>query len=302
MRFGAYLPTFWDDYGTSSMHVAIEEAAKAAEALGYDAVWANDEIIKPGTLDPGQIIEPLVTLASLVHLVPHIKLGTSILVLPQRNAILVAKQAAALDLLSGHRLILGVGIGHRPEEFALLGADFASRGAATDEAIEVMQTLWREPIASYGGRFHHFEEVSMPPHPPDGGPPIWIGGDTRASIRRAARCGSGWLPFNWELDALRSGVTSLRELTRGRPCPTIGNVFPLRIERPDEPATVRSTTPWAPRSFAGSPDAIAQHLDLYRQVGLDYAQCGFESENLDDLLRQMRLFAERVAPQFAEAD
>jgi probable F420-dependent oxidoreductase len=305
MRFGAFLPTYWDDYRDSSMHVAIEEAAKAAAALGYDGVWANDQVILPaaprGTLAGVHVIEPLVTLATLVHLVPRIKLGTCVLVLPQRNAILVAKQAAALHLLSGHRLILGVGIGHRAEEFALLGADFASRGAATDEAIEVMQTLWREPIASYGGRFHHFEEVSMPPHPPDGGPPIWIGGDTRASIRRAARYGSGWLPFNWELDAFRSGVTVLRDLTQGRPCPTVGNVFYFRLERPDEPATIRSTTPWMPESVAGSPDAIAQHIDAYRRAGLEYALCGFEAEDLDDLLRQMRLFAERVAPRFTDA-
>ncbi len=176
MQFGTFLPTFWDDYGSGSMRVAIEEAALVAEALGYDGIWANDKVNTPsaarGTLDGGQAIEPLVTLASLVHHVPRLKLGIAVLVLPQRNTILVAKQAAALHLLSEQRLILGVGIGHRAEDFALLGADFASRAASTDEAIEVMQTLWREPIASYHGRFHHFEQVSMPPHPPDGGPPI----------------------------------------------------------------------------------------------------------------------------------
>jgi probable F420-dependent oxidoreductase len=306
MRFGAFLPTCWDDYGTNPIHVAIEAAATAAEALGYDAVWANDQIVNPaaaarGTLAGGQVIEPLVTLAALVHLVPRLKLGTSVLVLPQRDPILVAKQAAALHLLSGGRLILGVGIGHRAEEFALLGADFVNRAAVTDEAIEVLNLLWREPVARYQGRFHQFGDAALPPHPTGGGPPIWIGGNTAGAIRRAARYGSGWLPMIMDLDAMRSGVTMLRELTSERQPPTMGNVFYFRIKKPDEPAVVRSMTPWMPTPFAGSPDDVAQHLEQYRRAGLEYALCIFESEDVDDLVRQMRIFGEQVAPQFVEA-
>jgi probable F420-dependent oxidoreductase len=306
MRFGAFLPTYWDDYGESPIHVAINGAALAAEALGYDGVWANDQMINPaaagrGTLAGAQVIEPLVTLATLVHLVPRLTLGVAVLILPQRNAILVAKQAAALHLLSQHRLILGVGIGHRAEEFEILGANFGQRAAMTDEVIAVIQTLWREPIARYHGQFHNFDAVTMTPRPTDDGPPIWIGGNSAGAIRRAAKYGSGWLPYGMDLAALRVGVASLRELTRERQCPTIANVFYFRIEKLDEPAVVQSTTPWMDARFAGSPDAIAQHLEEYRQAGLDYALCAFESEDLDDLLRQMRIFAEQVAPQFADA-
>ena len=305
MRFGAFLPTYWDDYGESPIHVAINGAALAAEALGYDGVWANDTMIIPASKRgmPGyeQVIEPLITLASLIHLVPRLSLGIAVLVLPQRNSILVAKQAAALHLLSQQRLILGVGIGWRAEEFALLGANFADRAAVTGEAIEVLQTLWREPIARYHGRFHDFDEVSMAPHLTDGGPPIWIGGNGPRIIRQAAKYGSGWLPFVMDLDAFHSGVTMLRELTRERQSPTMANVFYYRITKPDEPAVVQSTTPGMPTPFAGSPDAIARHLEEYRQAGLDYALCAFESEDLDDLLRQMRIFAEQVMPQFADA-
>jgi probable F420-dependent oxidoreductase len=305
MRFGAFLPTYWDHYGSSPIHVAINGAALAAEALGYEGVWANDLVINPaaarrGTLAGGQVIEPLVTLASLVHLVPRLTLGTNILVLPQRHPFLVAKQAAALHLLSEGRLVLGVGIGHRAEEFALLGADFANRAAATDEAIEVLQALWREPVARYHGQFHYFDDVRLTPRPPDGGPPIWVGGDSPGAIRRTARHGSGWLPMLVDLDAFRSSVAALRELTRDRRCPTVAHTFYFRIEKPNEPGAVRSTTPWMPESFAGSRDAIAQHLEEYRRAGLEYGLCAFESEDLDDLLRQMRIFAEQVMPQLEQ--
>ncbi len=94
-------------------------------------------------------------------------------------------------------------------------------------------------------------------------------------------------------------MTVLRDLTRVRPCPIIANVFYVRIEKADEPGPVRSTTPWMPPPFAGNPDAIIEHLDAFRQACLEYALCGFESEDLNDLLRQMRLFAEEVAPQLA---
>ena len=138
--------------GPASIGVAIEEAATGGRGAGLRGGLGQRRgdpapRRRRGTVEGGQVIEPLVTLATLVHLVPRLTLGTAVLVLPQRNAILVAKQAAALHLLSGGRLVLGVGIGWRAEEFALLGADFAHRAAATDEAIEVLRTLWREPVA-----------------------------------------------------------------------------------------------------------------------------------------------------------
>ena len=165
MRFGAFLPSFWGDYGASSVGVAVAEAARAAVDLRYEGVWVNDVVIMPAVArkpgDATRSVEPLVTLASLVHLAPRVTLGTAVLVLPQRHPVLVAKQTADLHLLSGGRLILGVGIGHRPAEFALLGADYAHRAAATDEGIEILRTLWREPVADYQGRYHRLDGANM---------------------------------------------------------------------------------------------------------------------------------------------
>lgn len=305
MQFGAHLPTYWTDYGPSNMRVAIEEAAKAAEALGYAALWTNDSVMVPsGFRFPGkdadnlQVIEPLITLATLVHLVPRIKLGISVLVLPQRNAIIVAKQVAALDLLSESRLILGVGVGWRAEEFKLLNADFERRGAVTDEAIEVMRTLWRDPVASFHGQFYDFSDALFLPKPVGGGPPLWVGGNTAAAIRRAARIGDAWIPYGPGLDEFKAGVASLRELTVGRRCPMIAAEMNLRIDNPGKPAGPTKSS-WSQIIFTGSPEAIVQFLDQYRQAGLEYVICSFESEGVDDLLRQMRIFAEQIAPQFA---
>ena len=306
MQFAAQLPTFWTDFGTSNMRVAIEETAKAAEALGYTAVWANDTVIVPSNfrhqgheLDNYQVIEPLVTLSTLVHLVPNIKLGVSVLVLPQRNAIIVAKQAAALDLLSESRLILGVGSGWRAEEFKMLNADFVRRGAVTDEAIEVMRTLWRDPVASFHGQFYDFTDAWFDPKPVGDGPPIWVGGNTAAAIRRVARVGDAWIPWGPELDEFKAGVASLLELTTGRKRPLIAAEMNFRINRPGTPAGSTKSR-HIPICCAGSPDKISDYLEQYRQAGLEYVLCLFESEGVDDLLRQMHIFAEHIAPQFAE--
>ena len=130
MQFGAFLPTYWTEYRDRSLPAAVADVARAADALGYDSVWANDHVLaSPQHASLGHIIEPLITLASLVHLVPRLHLGTSVLVLPQRHAIIVAKQAAALDILSQGRLILGIGSGWMEEEFRLLQANFAQRCA-----------------------------------------------------------------------------------------------------------------------------------------------------------------------------
>lgn len=305
MRFHAFLPTYWDDYGSSSIEAAITAAAGAAAEFAYEGVWANDVLVFPSVVRrlglQQQNLEPLVTLASLVHLVPGLTLGTSVVVLPMRDPILVAKQAATLHVLSGGRCVLGVGIGWREYEFEVLGADFAQRAAVTDEAIELMQTLWREPSASFHGRFHQFEGVFQAPRPPDGGPPIWIGGNTPPAIRRTARLGSGWLASFLELEEFRSRVALLRQLTEGRDALSIANMLHVRVERPDEPKTLRSTTPWLQGAFTGNADAVADHIGRYADAGLDHALIVFESEGVGDLLRQMQTFAEQVIPRFARS-
>jgi len=293
MTFGVHLPTSWADYGTSNVRTAIVDTAQAAEALGYAGVWANDTVVvSPEHAWAGHVIEPLITLASLVNLTPHLKLGTSVLVVPQRNIFLVAKQVAALDVLSEGRLILGMGVGWREDEFAFMKADFEHRHAMTDEAIEVLRVLWREPVASFHGQFYEFSDALLFPKPVQGSLPLWMGGNKLSAIRRAAQFGDAWVPWGIDLDDFRVGVASLRELSKDRRCPTIAAEMYVRVDEPSKPGESESA------HIEGTPDAIARTLDQYQQAGLEYLICGFKADGVDDLLRQMRVFAEQIAPQF----
>ena len=184
--------------------------AEAAERLGFDSVWATDHALMSyeresqypyghsGTeiaLNPGiGWLEPLSALSFVAARTERVGLGTSVLVLPYRNPVLVA-QAATLHLLSGDRLILGVGAGWMREEFEALGLDPAERGARTDEYLAVLRTLWRDDPASFEGRFVSFEDVVLGLPPRDSAPPLWVGGNTRAALRRALRHGDGWHGF-----------------------------------------------------------------------------------------------------------
>jgi probable F420-dependent oxidoreductase len=294
MRFGVQLPTYWQDYGTRDAAGAVVEAAQTAEAAGYASVWCNDHVIsgrdQPGM---GHILEPLITLASLIHLTPRLTLGTSVLVLPQRNAIVVAKQVAALDVLSGGRCVLGVGVGWNAPEFAMLNADFDQRGAIGDEAIELMRTLWRAPLASHAGDHYKVEQAHFFPKPPRGAVPIWIGGNTAPAIRRAARLGDAWSPYGIAPDAFAAGVSALRAAVQvegqaegqGREMPLLAAHLMIHLGE-------------ARRGHVqGTPAHVAAVLRQYQTAGLAYLICGFEADSLADYLRQVRVFAEQVIPQ-----
>jgi probable F420-dependent oxidoreductase len=131
---------------------------------------------------------------------------TGVLVLPQRQAVLVAKQAAEVDILSGGRLRLGVGVGWIPTEFAALGADYGNRGARSEEQIAVLRALWTEPVVTFEGRWHRIEASGISPLPVQRPIPIWIGGMAEAALRRAGRLGDGWFPLDIPPDDTARGM------------------------------------------------------------------------------------------------
>ena len=224
MKIGVALPTVGLDHGPE----LLLPVAEAAERLGYDSVWATDHALmsharkseypygRSGTeiaMTPGMgWLEPLATLSFVAARTERVRLGTSVLVLPYRNPLLVASQAATLHLLSGDRLVLGVGAGWMREEFEALGLDPAERGARTDEGMQVMRTLWRDDPASFEGRFFAFRDVVLGVPPRDSEPPLWVGGNTRPALRRALRHGDGWHGFEVypeDMAGIRDTLTEL---------------------------------------------------------------------------------------------
>jgi probable F420-dependent oxidoreductase len=220
MRIGVSLPNVGIDHGKET----LLPVAEAAERLGFDSVWAAHHVVLPyeresrypyqrsGTevaMTPGmQWLDPIVTLSAIAAVSERVRLGTSVFVLPYRDPVTLAAELAALDVLSEGRLVLGVGVGWMREEFEAIGIPAAERGARTDEHLQVMKTLWREDPASFEGRFTRFENVVLATTPrTEGGPPIWIGGNTDAALRRALRFGSGWHGF----EVFPEEIADLRE-------------------------------------------------------------------------------------------
>jgi probable F420-dependent oxidoreductase len=220
MRIGVSLPNVGIDHGKET----LLPVAEAAERLGFDSVWAAHHVVLPyeresrypyqrsGTevaMTPGmQWLDPIVTLSAIAAVTERVRLGTSVFVLPYRDPVTLAAELAALDVLSEGRLVLGVGVGWMREEFEAIGIPAAERGARTDEHLEVMKTLWSEDPASFEGRFTRFENVVLATTPrTEGGPPIWIGGNTDAALRRALRFGSGWHGF----EVFPEEIADLRE-------------------------------------------------------------------------------------------
>ncbi|WP_246214039.1 LLM class flavin-dependent oxidoreductase [Kitasatospora viridis] len=179
-------PPRWRAHGGG----AVLQTALRAEQLGLDYLLMSDHLLAS---EGGANLDPLITLAAVAGATARIRLATSILALPYRHPLVVAQQAAALDVISGGRFTLGVGTGWDPAEFAALGLEVRHRGARTDEALELLRALWSGPPVTHTGRFTSFDGV-VPATAPraKGGPDIWIGGQSDAALRRALRFGDGW--------------------------------------------------------------------------------------------------------------
>jgi probable F420-dependent oxidoreductase len=180
--------------------VETARLARRAEELGYRSWWAGDHIVLPSPRVPDApmeptdpILDPLVHLAYVAAVTERLELGTGIVILPQRNPLVLAKQVASLDVLSGGRLLLGVGAGYLEPEMTAVGVPMSERGGRTDEYLDAMRALWTQPAPSYQGRYVAFDGVDAHPRPVQkDGPRIVIGGHSPAAFRRAVTRGHGW--------------------------------------------------------------------------------------------------------------
>ena len=235
MKLGFSLLNNW---GIDDVQALVGLAVRAEE-LGFDSVWTHDHVFNVGhvfdRIGERPYYEPLTLLSFVAARTQRIRLGTSVLVLPYHNPIRLAKTAATLDVLSGGRLILGVGVGSIEQEIQAMGNAFKERGAFSDEAIAVMRALWSQEDPSFDGKYSRFSGMKFAPKPlQKPSIPIVIGGVSLAAIRRAARVGDGWQPLGLSPQALGEAMGVLREEARahGRDASKIPVSITLGIAAP----------------------------------------------------------------------
>lgn len=246
----------WGESGVTDLARAVEEA-------GYDQIDMFDHVTmghptnnRPQGPYPPQmpILEALVTLGAIAAVTRRVGLGTEVLVLPQRQPALVAKQVATIDILSGGRVRLGVGVGWQESEYESLGVPFDERGRRMDECIELLRHYWREPSVTFTGRYYQAEAMAMDPKPVQpGGPPIWLGGSAEAALRRIGRMGDGWLAGGGERpESVRERVAAIHRAAEqaGRDPSAIG----LQVQLGD------------PRDL----DALAARAAAFRAAGFTW--------------------------------
>ena len=313
MRFGFPIPT----RGSLGILENIQRLGRAADEYQYDSIWITDHVVMPKTttsrypyspdgridLEAAQhYLEPLVVMSFLAGVTQRVAIGSSVLILPYRNPLLAAKMVATLDVLSRGRVILGVGVGWMREEFQALNlTTFEERGAATDEYIQILRELWTKEWPSYRGRFFSFDEVRFYPKPlQKPHPPIWIGGHTKAAIRRAARLGDGWHPIGLRPPAgltpeeYAKAAADLRSQAReaGREPRTITLSLRAPIRFTDGVASAARTP------FIGSRDQIVEDIRAYQRLGVSHLIFDFAGPSVDAIVEQLHRFAEEIRPEF----
>jgi probable F420-dependent oxidoreductase len=257
------------------------ERARLLDVAGVDRLVVSDHVVFGENLDAyadpktggvaggvqptgpdGHWLEPMTTLSVLAGMTSRIRLGTNILIAALRRPVVLAKSAATLDVLSGGRLDLGVGVGWQREEYESAGLDFATRGRLLDHTLEVCQTLWREPRASYGTAELAFDAIHMMPKPlAAGGVPIWVAGTINARVvRRLARFGSGWIPWGADAADLVTGIDRMRQALADAGHDASGLQVVGRL-----PAVTRDDRSLdVDRTMAGVPDLVAAGVTDFR--------------------------------------
>ena len=331
MRFSVHLPTCTEGlvnpvpFAEPADFVRI---ARLAEQLGYDGVWGNDHItaapyVRTRYPDAPNFYEVLVTLATVGACTERVQLGTAVMVLPLRDPVLLAKQVATLDRLTGGRVVLAVGVGAYREEFVAQWprrAD-ARRGDMLDESLHVLRLLFTERTASHAGTYYAFENLELAPKPLQRPFPIYIGGHNTAAVARAARFGQGWLPGWRPLGEVKERTALLRRLTAeaGRnPMDVEAAVqFTLFMGSTPEEAvagyrrtgmvhhrrslahTGRDPALAEANNLIGSPASLLEKLAVLAEADVDHV-CAiqFPQNSVSEMLEHMEWFARDVIAPF----
>jgi probable F420-dependent oxidoreductase len=236
--------------------VVIRDYAQAVEELGYQYILLTDHVLGAGTdtrpdwrgpyTHEHMFHEPFVLLSYLAAITRHVELATGVIILPQRQTALVAKQAAELDVLSGGRLRLGIGVGWNPVEYAALGMDFHTRGARCEEQITLLRELWTRPLVTFAGQWHQVNDAGINPLPVQQPIPLWIGGHAEATLQRVGRMGDGWFPLRPPDAETRAMIGRIRAVAQeaGRDPDAIGIEGTLGIGHMPEAEWIAHAAAW----------------------------------------------------------
>ena len=305
LAYGIQLPvqskskTFVEDWELPAGADQLAAIARQADETGffYVAVCDHLAVTKPLDAHMGTTwYETVGTLGWLAALTERVRLLSHVYVLSYRHPLQTAKAFMTLDELSGGRVVLGVGAGHLEGEFELLGLDYAGRGAVTDAAVDVVREAFTHEYPDVDtARWGHLHDAGMGPRPRQARVPIWVGGSSKAALRRAAERGDGWLPQGTPREEMPGQIAYLLEHRRR----TRGDE-PIDLGATLAPAWLYVGTPgWdvGSATIAGPPGRLAESLNEYGAMGVSHLQLRFRSRSLQELLDQMDAFHRDVAPQ-----
>jgi probable F420-dependent oxidoreductase len=338
VKFGIALPNCTEGLcyptGFTSPEVVIR-MAQSAEEWGFDSVWCNDHFttqhyVRERWPDPPNYYEPLITLTAIAAATRTIRVGTCVIVVPLREPVLLAKQAATVDVFSGGRLIFGVGVGAYREEFEATYPNRTGehRGTLYEEGLEALNLLLTERRASYRGKYVQFEDIEMFPKPVQTPLPMWTSGNTRVAAERTGKWCQGWMPAVMPPEKLAEYAAVLRESAEqaGRDPRTI-EVAPqiaLCIGRTHEQAVEQFRSSWLYHHFLslrrstfkdqdltgveninliGTPDEIGEKIERFIAAGCTYfPSLIMSTSTVEETLDLMQQFAEQVLPHFSRTD
>src|SRR5690348_9003398 len=313
MQFGFNLP----NTGALAAPDVMTRIAREGETLGYDYLTVTDHLVLPDMAEPGYPYsdtgalysldtayrhEQLACVAYLAAATARLRLVLAVMVVPHRPAVLAAKQLATVDALSGGRLVVGIGAGWLRAEFdAVVTTPFAERGAVTDEYVASFKSLWTERQPRIDGRYVQFDGLLLEPKPvQQPHPPIWVGGESGPSLRRAAKLGDAWYPIGTNqahlLDSLpryKAGVERLRRATEAAGRPRDAVALTYRVKRTGD-AVPPQASDGERRLFSGSDAAIIGDIRALADLGVTAIDFDFERPTEAAVIAEMRAFRERV--------
>ncbi len=303
MKFGIVIPLHRDVDALVNL-----ELAKNAEMLGFDSIWMSDHVVLP-TKYQGRFSEvlydPFVLLASIAAKTKKILLGTSVLIAPYRNPIVVAKMVSTIDVLSDGRVIFGVGPGWMEEEFDVLGIPFNERGKRTNEYINIFKELWEQDEPQFEGEFYSFSKIKFYPKPiQKPHPPIWIGGISKKAIVRAVELGNGWHPVWLRPDQMKKKIRYLKRVAKEKERNLDNFVFSIRnrlrilktteAKKPDL-SRVRGQYTF---SIYGTTEEIIHKVRKFESIGVSHIVFDLDVEDDDEMFNTLERFSKDIMPLF----